>query len=62
MIVRYFAESLSSSLPAEEVKDYCRGHGFTVFTIKAAKKMAGITSAHEREYQGTWFWTLPTPL
>jgi putative DNA primase/helicase len=44
--------------PQKEIEAECKGAGYSVATIRRAKKKLGIKSAKDK-FEGGWYWSLP---
>lgn len=48
----------SGAMPQKEIERECKGAGFSVATLRRAKKRIGIVSKKDG-MKGVWFWSLP---
>lgn len=55
----FLRETLASgAMPQKEIERECKGAGFSVATLRRAKKRVGIVSKKDG-MKGVWFWSLP---
>ena len=56
---QFLRETLASgAMPQKEIERECKGAGFSVATLRRAKKRVGIISKKDG-MKGVWFWSLP---
>ncbi|MFZ2541001.1 MAG: AAA family ATPase [Gallionella sp.] len=56
---QFLREQLAGgAMPQKEIEQECKGAGFSVATLRRAKKRLGITSKKDG-MKGVWFWSLP---
>lgn len=56
---QFLREALAhGAMPQKEIEQECKGAGFSVATLRRAKKRIGIVSKKDG-MKGVWFWSLP---